>query len=128
MSVTRNELLGKKVYNPDAAMVGEVSDIAFSVGASQPTLVVRGADGSTMELPWDSVSSARDIVLLKENVDSSKFRRAAPSAAAPQVQAQAQAMGPPMPGQKKFCTGCGKQLRWIEQYKRWYCDSEKKYV
>lgn len=128
MSITRNELIGKTIYNPDASKVGEISDIGFAVGASQPTLVVRGADGSSMELPWDSVSSAKDIVLLKENVDTSKFRRAATPAAAPQAQAQAQTMGPPMPGQKKFCTGCGKQLRWIEQYKRWYCDNEKKYV
>jgi hypothetical protein len=36
---------------------------------------------------------------------------------------------PPPPGQvAQTCPTCGSPLRYIEQYQRWYCDQEKKYV
>jgi hypothetical protein len=34
---------------------------------------------------------------------------------------------PPAPG-GQTCPTCGGPLRYIEQYQRWYCDKEKKYV
>jgi uncharacterized RDD family membrane protein YckC len=35
---------------------------------------------------------------------------------------------PPPPEQAQVCPTCGGPLRYIEQYQRWYCDREKKYV
>ena len=35
---------------------------------------------------------------------------------------------PPPPGASTTCPSCGGPLRYIEQYKRWYCDKENKYV
>ena len=35
---------------------------------------------------------------------------------------------PPPPGEAMVCPSCGGPLRYIEQYKRWYCDKEQKYV
>jgi hypothetical protein len=35
---------------------------------------------------------------------------------------------PPPPGAATTCPTCGGPLRYIEQYKRWYCDKENKYV
>ena len=35
---------------------------------------------------------------------------------------------PPPPGAATTCPTCGGPLRYVEQYKRWYCDNEKKYV
>jgi hypothetical protein len=35
---------------------------------------------------------------------------------------------PPPPGAAMTCPSCGGPLRYIEQYKRWYCDKEQKYV
>ena len=48
-----------------------------------------------------------------------KFQRA-PTAAAP----------PPPPGaaEAPTCPTCGSPLRYIQQYQRWYCDKEQKYV
>jgi flagellar basal body-associated protein FliL len=28
----------------------------------------------------------------------------------------------------KFCPTCGELLRYIRQYRQWYCDKEEKYV
>ncbi|HSV50297.1 MAG TPA: zinc ribbon domain-containing protein [Candidatus Acidoferrales bacterium] len=35
---------------------------------------------------------------------------------------------PPPPTQTPLCPSCGSQIRYIEQYQRWYCDKEKRYV
>ncbi len=32
------------------------------------------------------------------------------------------------PQQKIYCSSCGQPLTYIEQYKRWYCNNENKYV
>lgn len=35
---------------------------------------------------------------------------------------------PPPPAQTPMCPYCGSQIRYIQQYQRWYCDKEKRYV
>jgi hypothetical protein len=35
---------------------------------------------------------------------------------------------PPPPGTATTCPTCGGPLRYIQQYQRWYCDKEQKYV
>lgn len=35
---------------------------------------------------------------------------------------------PPPPGAAMTCPTCGGPLRYIQQYQRWYCDKEQKYV
>jgi MFS family permease len=35
---------------------------------------------------------------------------------------------PPPPEVASMCPSCGSPLRYIQQYQRWYCDKEKKYV
>jgi hypothetical protein len=45
------------------------------------------------------------------------------------LQFQRSALPPPPPAQgAQTCPTCGGPLRYIEQYQRWYCDKEKKYV
>ncbi len=41
----------------------------------------------------------------------------------------AEVVPPPPPSQQAYyCTTCGKQLTFIEQYKRWYCNNCKTYA
>jgi predicted amidophosphoribosyltransferase len=35
---------------------------------------------------------------------------------------------PPPPTQTPLCPNCRKPIRYIQQYQRWYCDNEKRYV
>jgi hypothetical protein len=44
------------------------------------------------------------------------------------IQRGAAAPPPPPPGAATMCPSCGGPLRYIQQYQRWYCDKEKKYV
>lgn len=121
MTITRNELVGKRVYNPDASLIGEITDIGFIVGSNQPNIIVRTPDGKLAELPWEMIGFAKDIILTKGVLDVSKFAKKVEVVQQQEIQA-------PEPGKKRFCPSCGKELAWIEQYRRWYCYKEKKYV
>ncbi len=35
---------------------------------------------------------------------------------------------PPPPGNAQNCPTCGRPMRFIDQYQRWYCDYDKKYA
>lgn len=54
------------------------------------------------------------------------------SCGTPLMQAQSQMNMPPPPPppstQAPVCPSCGGQIRYIQQYQRWYCDKEKRYV
>lgn len=113
------------VYNPDASFVGEVIDFGLSVGVTLPSLILKGADGSTIDIPWDKIGQAKDIVLTKEVIDVSAHRKTGVEQAQTQpVQAQ--------PAQQaqvaRFCTKCGNRLTWIQQYNRYYCYNCKAYI
>jgi hypothetical protein len=41
---------------------------------------------------------------------------------------QTQPQIPPPPTQTPTCPTCGSQIRYIQQYQRWYCDKEKRYL
>jgi len=45
-----------------------------------------------------------------------------------QFQRGSGASPPPPPGTATTCPTCGGPLRYIQQYQRWYCDKEQKYV
>ena len=72
MSLTRTELFGKKVYNPDGSWLGDVQDIGFALGGSGFSIVVNTSSGMQAEVPWEKVAAAKDILILKENFDESK--------------------------------------------------------
>jgi hypothetical protein len=50
------------------------------------------------------------------------------SCGSPLNQTQTQMPPPPPPTQMPICPYCGSQIRYIQQYQRWYCDKEKRYV
>lgn len=45
-----------------------------------------------------------------------------------QTQPQMPPPPPPPPTQTPTCPSCGRPIRYIQQYQRWYCDQEKRYV
>ena len=141
MTLTRNELIGKRAYNPDASLIGEISDVGFSVGVNEPALIIRINDRVSIELPWEFVGHAKDIVLTKEaiNVDNCKQIVSTDSSADSRVQVESpQRSGPQQTqttqepldvrGAQKHCPKCGKKASWIDQYSRWYCYKCKVYI
>jgi hypothetical protein len=82
------------------------------------SLSVENEDGESRSIAWDEVQAAGDFILLKP---------------VPQMAAQPQPMIPgatqPQPQQAQpLCPTCSQPLTYIQQYQRWYCYNEKKYV
>ena len=135
MALTKNDLVGKKVYSPDASFVGSVVDIGLAVDVRDPALIVKINDSVSIELPWEDVGYVKDIILTKQNVDATKYKQIVETprpavATQPVVTPQPVVAPPPVATQQtaRFCTSCGKKATWIEKYSRWYCYSCKKYL
>lgn len=61
--------------------------------------------------------------------EAPKEEKGAPAPAKEDVKKEEKVIEPPPPSQRGYpCPTCGKPLKWIEQYKRWYCYNCKKYV
>jgi sporulation protein YlmC with PRC-barrel domain len=106
-AMTKDRLIGMQVIDGEGNNAGTVLDIAFTVGKVGMTMIVRNKKGETKEIPWESIQAAGDYVILK------------PPTGQP-LSAQT--------GQPTTCPTCGGPLTYIEQYQRWYCYKDKKYV
>jgi sporulation protein YlmC with PRC-barrel domain len=110
-AMTKDRLIGMQVIDSEGNESGTVQDIAFTVGKVGMTLIVETKKGDTKEIAWEEIQAAGDFVILK-----------APTA-------QMQTIGPQATGQQApVCPTCGGPLTYIQQYQRWYCYKDKKYV
>lgn len=116
-AMTKDRLIGMKVINADGNSAGTIKDIAFTVGKMGMTLLIKTEDGEDVEVPWDQIQAAGDFVLLK------------PAAAQPQPFVTQPGVQPQQAQtQQPTCPTCGGPLTYIQQYQRWYCYKDKKYV
>jgi sporulation protein YlmC with PRC-barrel domain len=104
-ALTKDRLIGMQVIDSEGNTAGTIKDIAFTVGKVGMTLIVETEKGQDKEVPWDQIQAAGDYVLLKPSP----------------VQTQPQAQQP-------VCPTCGGPLTYIQQYQRWYCYKDRKYV
>lgn len=111
-AMTKDRLIGMKVINANGNVAGTVKDIAFTVGKMGMTLLIKTEDGKDVETPWEQIQAAGDFVLLK------------PAVVQPQPFVQPQQAQTQQP----TCPTCGEPLTYIQQYQRWYCYRDKKYV
>jgi sporulation protein YlmC with PRC-barrel domain len=115
-AMTKDRLIGMQVIDSDGYDIGTVQDIAFTVGKVGMTLMVETKKGETKEVAWDDIQAAGDFVILKPQ-QSTQQQTFGPQ---PAVQAQQ--------SQTPVCPTCGGPLTYIQQYQRWYCYKDKKYV
>lgn len=108
--MTKDRLIGMQVIDSDGNNAGTIKDIAFTVGKVGMTLIVETEKGEDVEVPWEQIQAAGDYVLLKPATQPQIF--------GPQQQ-QTQA---------PTCPTCGGPLTYVQQYQRWYCYKDKKYV
>jgi sporulation protein YlmC with PRC-barrel domain len=114
-AMTKDRLIGMQVIDSDGYDAGTVQDIAFTVGKVGMTLIIETKKGESREIPWDEIQAAGDFVILKPPV-------AQPQVIGPQPVAQQGQQAAPV------CPTCGGPLTYIQQYQRWYCYKDKKYV
>jgi len=114
------ELVSKQIINAKGRLVGTVKDVFLRVGKSGYSLSVERQDGETQTIEWDDVQGASDFILLKAVGQSTHELRSEQKTS--QTEPQAKQFSKPL------CPTCGKPLKWIPQYQRWYCYNDKKYV
>jgi sporulation protein YlmC with PRC-barrel domain len=111
-AMTKDRLIGMQVIDSEGNGTGTVQDIAFTVGKVGMTLIVETKTGESKEIPWEDIQAAGDFVLLKPTSQVQSFGT--------------QPMG--QQSQTPTCPTCGGPLTYIQQYQRWYCYKDKKYV
>ena len=116
-AMTKDRLIGMTVIDADGNSAGTIKDIAFTVGKMGMTMIIETAKGEDKEVPWEQIQAAGDYVLLKPSTVQTTSFGAQPMAQPQQAQAQA-----------PTCPTCGGPLTYIQQYQRWYCYKDKKYV
>jgi len=106
-ALTKDRLVGMQVIDGLGHLVGKVKDIAFTVGTTPVSMVmiITTKEGEDKNIPWEEVQAAGDYVILK-------VKAAAPAASATTA----------------TCPTCGGPLTFVQQYQRWYCPKDQKYV
>ena len=125
-AMTKDRLIGMQVYDSEGNAAGTVQDIAFTVGKMGMTLIVETKKGDNQEIDWEDIQAAGDIVILKPQGAAQSMSTAQPMMQQPMAAAQPAAQ--PQAQQAPVCPKCGGPLTYIQQYQRWYCYKDKKYV
>jgi sporulation protein YlmC with PRC-barrel domain len=107
-----------QVIDAEGNLVGKVNDVAFAVGKTGISISVVNDEGDTRNIEWKDVQAASDFIILKPIVHSEVQTQQPLQAAQQQPQQQTQPL----------CPTCNRPLTYIQQYQRWYCYNEKKYV
>jgi len=113
-SMTKDRLIGMQVIDSEGYNIGEVLDIAFTVGKVGMTLIVETKKGENTEIAWEKIQAAGDFVVLKPSGQ-------APTAGVPSIVEQ-------VDSQAQLCQTCGGPLTYVPQYQRWYCYKCGKYA
>jgi sporulation protein YlmC with PRC-barrel domain len=116
-TITKEKVVGMQVIDGEARLIGVVKDVSFAIGETKMYMVVELKDGRIQEFPWEEIQAAGDFVLLRPKPKI----EAAASTPTTTPTPVAQTVQP-------LCPTCGKPLTYIQQYKRWYCYNEQKYV
>ncbi|HVO36562.1 MAG TPA: PRC-barrel domain-containing protein [Candidatus Acidoferrum sp.] len=115
-AMTKDRLIGMRVIDSQGNEVGTVQDIAFTVGKVGMTLILETKKGETKEIAWEDIQAAGDFVILKSTTSQTQSFGTQPT------------MQQPQQAQTPTCPTCGGPLTYIQQYQRWYCYKDKKYV
>ena len=116
------KFVGKQVIDVKGSMIGNVKDLAVSVGDVDLALVVITKAGADIQIPWSDIQSIEDVVLLKKTIDLPKAPETTaevptvipttiPISAGPSTNIQCPSCKATIPGHAKFCPKCGSRTR-----------------
>ena len=129
--LTRDSLVSMQVIGSSGQLIGKVADIAFEVGKTGVSLVIENQKGETKIVEWSEVQAASDFIILKAEFSQPK---SIVQTQDPEQTIETQETIQEQPKQiltkqknAPLCPTCNKPLKWIPQYKRYYCYDDKKY-
>ena len=127
--LTRDSIVAMQVIDQKGRLVGKVKDMSLAVGKSGISLKVENESGEMQTISWDDVQAASDYILLKP-VQAPAVIEQEKVVEQPREHMQEKTSEPEVKKQstQPLCPTCGKPLKWIPKYQRWYCYNDKKYV
>ncbi|MCS7136556.1 MAG: PRC-barrel domain-containing protein [Nitrososphaerota archaeon] len=133
--LTRSQLIGKQVYNPDGTLVGTINDVELIIDRNEVALQVQTKYRTVEYIPWTRVNAVGDIVLLKEKVEIQAPQAPPLEVPKPVSQTVTEKLGGIGESIKSLvkpsnvkCPSCGEKATYIPQYKRYYCYKCAKYI
>ncbi len=133
--ITRSQLIGKQVYNPDGTLIGTINDVKLIIDKNEITLQVQTKYRTTEYVPWTKVNAVGDIVLLKEKIEIQAPQTPLLETPKPTSQTMIEKLSGIGESLKSLvrssnviCPTCGEKATYIPQYKKYYCYKCAKYV
>lgn len=137
--ITRSQLIGKQVYNPDGTFVGTINDVELIIDRNEIALQVQTKYRTIEYVPWVKVSAVGDIVLLKERFEVSpppaqptqtfvEQPKQAPSTITDKLSGIGESLKSLVRPSGVKCPTCGEKATYIPQYNKHYCYRCGKYI
>jgi len=101
------KLIGMHVVDSKGAIIGNVRDLAVSIGGKEVLLIVGTKAGGEIEIHWEDVNSIEDVILLSRPGDMIGEK---PGPPLPQT-ITCSSCGATLPAHAKFCAKCGSKVR-----------------
>jgi sporulation protein YlmC with PRC-barrel domain len=112
-TVPSQKFIGMQVIDSKGTSVGTVKDIGINIAEREFNLIVTTRAGSEMQIPWDDIQSAVDVVLLGKGVALPKPPEVTqvPMPPPPPPPSNCPKCGTPVIATARFCPKCGTKLR-----------------
>jgi sporulation protein YlmC with PRC-barrel domain len=108
------KFLGKQVIDVKGTLIGNVKDLAVSVGEPDLELVVVTKASGEIQVPWSEIESIEDVVLLNKKLELPRIPEAplvTPIPTGPASNIQCPSCKATVPSHAKFCPKCGSRIR-----------------
>jgi len=112
--VPSQKFIGMQVIDSKGSSVGTVKDVGVNLVEKKINLIVTTRARSDLQLPWDDIQSAVDVVLLRKEIEVPK----APEGAQvplppppPPITNKCPTCGTPVIPTARFCPKCGSKLK-----------------
>lgn len=64
-ALTKDKLIGRQVIDSEGNLVGNVKDVAFTIGKPGIALLVETMEGESKDVRWEDVQAAGDVIVIK---------------------------------------------------------------
>jgi len=108
--VSSQKLVGMQVIDVKGIMVGSVRDVGVDLTDKRLVLYVTTKAKTELEIPWESIQSIEDVVLLNKQVEVPAVPAPSPAVVAPPTTIVCPNCKSVLPARAKFCAKCGSKL------------------
>ncbi|MGQ9542711.1 MAG: PRC-barrel domain-containing protein [Candidatus Bathyarchaeia archaeon] len=101
------KIIGMQIVDSKGAIIGNVKDLAVSIGSKEVFLIVGTKAGDEIEVPWRDVGSIEDVIPLSRPEGRVEEKTSPP----PLQTVTCNSCGATLPAHAKFCAKCGSRVK-----------------